>query len=327
MSSSAVEDNAMSSRPKILLLGKSGQVGGDLNPLLAEFSELHAPDRRSLDLFKPDSIREYIQTLRPDVILNAAAYTAVDKAESEPELASAINSVAPGVLAEEAAKLNALLVHYSTDYVFDGTKPEPYVESDPINPLNVYGMTKAGGEHAIKKSNCAHLIFRTSWVYSARGSNFLLTILRLAREREELRIVDDQIGAPTSSESIAQATVEVLKQWLHDDSARPREKSGTYHMTATGYVSWFGFANEIIEQYGKQSLRVRAVIPISSREYPTPARRPLNSRLDCSQISNAFGINLLPWQAGLSSVLGSLVGRNSSREQEALTGPPGVPLK
>lgn len=321
MSSSVGQNSAGISRPKILLLGKSGQVGGDLYPLLSGFSEFHAPDRQTVDLLRPDSIRECIRSFRPDVIVNAAAYTTVDKAESEPELASAINATAPVVLAKEAADLRSLLIHYSTDYVFDGTKTEPYIESDPTNPPNVYGKSKAAGEQAIRNSGCDHLIFRTSWIYAPRGSNFLLTMLKLARERDELRIVDDQIGAPTSSMSIASATVQVLRRWLQDPSMAFR-KSGTYHMTASGYGSWFDFANEIFRQYGKQSLRVRAVIPISSTEYPQPACRPMNSRLDCSKISDAFGVRLPQWQASLSFVIESLSGGTSvAAKHRSVDGP------
>jgi len=311
VSTRSARNEVESPRPKILLLGKTGQVGTELCPLLAEFAELHAADRSALDLLQPSRIREFVRLLKPNVIINAAAYTAVDKAESEPELAAAVNTLAPAVLAEEAAKLGALLVHYSTDYVFDGTKPEPYEESDPANPLNVYGETKAAGEEAIRATGCDHLIFRTSWVYGPRGSNFLLTILRLAREREELRIVDDQIGAPTSSEAIARATVQAVKQCEPGNPSVARPKRGTYHMTASSHVSWFGFASEIIRQCADQSLCLRKIIPISSGEYPTPARRPLNSRLNSSKISKEFGITLPNWHTGLLSVLSHLTDRNT----------------
>lgn len=289
-------------RPRILLTGKAGQVGGDLLPLLPQFAEVLATDRTSLDLTRAEKIRDCVRFFHPDVIINAAAYTAVDKAESEPDLAAAINTTAPGVLAEEAARGRALLIHYSTDYVFDGTKAEPYVESDRINPLNVYGKTKADGEEAICAASCDHLIFRTSWVYSPRGSNFLLTILRLAREREELRIVDDQIGAPTASQSIAAATIEVLKKFLVNASNGSRV-SGTYHLTASGHCSWYGFASEIIRRSDKTSLRVKKVLPIPSSAYPTPARRPQNSQLDCSKIARSFSVQMSDWREGLEDVL------------------------
>jgi len=302
-----IDDQIKIEHPKVLLLGKTGQVGSDLLPLLAGFSELHAPDRRDLDLSHPKCIRDLVRTLQPDVIVNAAAYTAVDKAEGEPEAAATLNTHVPALLAEEAARSRALLIHYSTDYVFDGAKPQPYVESDPVNPQNVYGKTKAAGEDAITASGCRHLIFRTSWVFSPRGSNFLLTILRLAREREELLIVNDQIGAPTSSESIARSSVQVLKQWLGQNLEARGIKTGTYHLTSSGHVSWFDFAREIIRQYGSDSLRVRKITPIYSRDYPTPARRPQNSRLDCSKIEVAYQIVMPHWQTSLSAVLEPLL--------------------
>jgi dTDP-4-dehydrorhamnose reductase len=292
-------------RPKILLIGKSGQVGRDLHPLLAQFARVLAPERHDFDFRQPDSVRNCVRVIRPDMVVNAAAYTAVDKAESEPELARAVNAIGPGILAEEAHKMGALLVHYSTDYVFDGSKTTPYLETDPVNPLNVYGKTKLEGEEAIRNSGCDHLIFRTSWVYSRQGSNFLLTMLRLGRERQELRIVADQIGAPTSSGAVARATVKLLSARL--PGAVP-VNSGTYHMTASGYVSWFGFANAIFESYPSPSdLCVRRVLPIQASDYVTPARRPLNSRLDCSKISTDLGISMPPWQKDLAGVMSSLV--------------------
>lgn len=290
--------------PKILLTGRNGQVGGDLYPLLTKIGEVLATDRSSLDLTRPEKIRQCVRTFRPDVIINAAAYTAVDKAESEPELAHRINAVAPAVFAEEAAKWGALLIHFSTDYVFDGRKTEPYIESDAVNPLNVYGRTKAAGEEAITRAGCAHLILRTSWVYSRRGSNFLMTILRLAREREELRIVDDQIGAPTSTQSIAEASVQALRHCL----ARNRfTESGIYHVTATGSCSWYRFASEIVRSAEIEGSRLRRLLPIPSSEYPTSAIRPLNSRLSCSKIRNAFGIRMPAWRVSLSAVLNASV--------------------
>jgi dTDP-4-dehydrorhamnose reductase len=238
--------------------------------------------------------------MTPDVIVNAAAYTAVDRAESEPELARAINAIAPGVLAEEAARLDAVLVHYSTDYVFDGAKPAPYVESDPPSPLSVYGRTKLEGERAIGASGCRHLTLRTSWVYGARRQNFLLTMLRLAGERRSLRIVDDQIGAPTWCREIAQATASLL--------ARPelaaRSADGLYHLTAAGATSWFGFARAIFESPEMARLRVTppALEAIPASAYPVAARRPANSRLDCGRLVRA-GIRLAPWDAALGRCL------------------------
>jgi dTDP-4-dehydrorhamnose reductase len=291
-------------KTRILLLGGTGQIGGDLRPLLDQF-QVHTPDRRQLDLSRPESIRECVRSFAPQMILNAAAYTAVDRAESEVDLAAAINTVAPAVLAEEAKRTEASLVHYSTDYVFDGTKSSPYVETDPLCPLNVYGKTKADGEEAIRATDCDHVILRTSWVFGPRGSNFLRTILKLAAERNELRIVDDQIGAPTSSESVARATVELIGQWLRA-GRRFEQRSGTYHLTASGYTSWFGFANAIVRRHG--GLCVKKIVPIPSREYPTPARRPLNSRMDCLKIRDAFGISMPEWEEALASALRALKG-------------------
>jgi dTDP-4-dehydrorhamnose reductase len=286
-------------KTRILLLGGTGQVGGDLRPLLDQF-QVHTPDRRQLDLSQSESVRECVRAFAPHMILNAAAYTAVDKAESEPDLAGAINTAAPAVMAEEAKRTGVSLVHYSTDYVFDGTKSSPYVETDPVCPLNVYGKTKADGEAAIRVTGCDHVILRTSWVFSPRGSNFLRTILKLAADRNELRIVDDQIGAPTSSESIAHTTIELIEQWLRG-GRRFEQRSGTYHVTASGYTSWFRFTNEIVQRHG--GLGVKKIVPIPSREYPTPARRPLNSRLDCLKIRNTFGVSMPEWEEGLASVL------------------------
>jgi dTDP-4-dehydrorhamnose reductase len=234
-------------------------------------------------------IGEAVRAANPDVIVNAAAYTAVDKAESEGDLAFAVNAVAPGILAEEARRSGTLLVHYSTDYVFDGSKPTPYVEDDAPNPLNVYGASKLAGERAIAASGCRHLILRTSWVYGPRGSNFLLTILRVARERPELRVVDDQIGAPTSSRAIAHATAQVLRPGAH----------GTYHLSAAGQVSWCGFARAILARAGVAT----PVVPIRSEDYPTAAKRPRNSLLENSRLRADFGVALAPWEAGLEEVM------------------------
>lgn len=302
MSLNAPDDRNRATFPRILLTGKYGQVGGDLYPLLTKMGEVLATNRSRLDLRASEKIRECVRSFQPDVIINAAAYTAVDKAESEPEIAHAVNANAPGVLAEEAARCGALLIHFSTDYVFDGSKREPYLESDSVNPLNIYGRTKAAGEQAITQSGCAHLILRTSWVYSFRGSNFLLTILRLAREREELRIVNDQIGAPTSSQSIAELTAQVLKYCLKQTTSELTTK-GIYHLTAAGHCSWYEFACEILRRASTQDFRVKKVSPIPSTEYPTPALRPLNSRLNCSKLVNAFGLNLMDWQTSLDSVV------------------------
>ena len=282
---------------RILLTGRNGQVGWELERKLAPLGEVIATDRATLDLADPDQIRRVVREAKPDVIVNAAAYTAVDKAESEPELALRINGSAPGVLAEEAKRLGALLVHYSTDYVFDGEKATPYLEDDPPNPLNVYGKTKLEGERAIQASGCRHLILRTSWVYGARGKNFLLTILRLAREGKELRVVDDQLGAPTTSGVIAAATVSLLPGVMKDAQAQ-----SLYHMSAGGATSWYGFAREILIRTGLGN----RVIPISSRQYSAAARRPRNSVLDNGLIIERLGIHLATWMDGLQSALEEL---------------------
>lgn len=292
----------MNHRPNTLLIGKNGQVGYDILPELEKISNVTAIDVETLDLTRPDDVRQFVRSLRPDIVVNAAAYTAVDKAESEPELAEAINATAPEVLAQEVARTGSLLVHYSTDYVFDGTKSDPYVEEDPVCPINAYGRTKAEGEKSIRRAGCRHLIFRTSWVFSYRGNNFLLTILRLARQRDEFRIVNDQIGAPTSSQSLASATVEVLQHILSAGGAD--ENWGTYHMTAAGETSWFGFASEVFRQASPELLnKVPQLHPIPTSEYPTPARRPSNSRLNCEKLRSKFGVILPHWRDSIVRVL------------------------
>lgn len=290
---------------KILLTGINGQVGHALYPKLQSLGEVVALDRSQLDLSKPDHIRDVVRQTKPDLIINPAAYTAVDKAESEPELAYAINGTAPGILAEEAAKLNALLVHYSTDYVFDGTKTTPYTELDETNPLSVYGASKLAGEKAIQEVGANHLIFRTSWVYGAYGKNFMRTILRLAAEKESLRIVADQFGAPTTSETIADATIATLGQWSEI-------KNGIYHLVNSGETSWYGFTQEIIQQYTRLSkekgwsrlkTNIENLIGISTMEYPTPARRPISSRLSTDKLSSTFDIELPQWNDALLTLL------------------------
>lgn len=290
---------------KILLTGINGQVGNALYPKLGSLGEVIAFDRKQLDLADADAIRSLVQSIKPDLIINPAAYTAVDKAESEPDLAYAINATAPGILAQEAAKLGALLVHYSTDYVFDGSKASPYVETDIPNPLGVYGATKLAGEQAILAAGGSHLIFRTSWVYGAYGKNFLRTIIRLATERDHLKIVVDQFGSPTSSESISDATISALKNW--DES-----KNGLYHLVNTGETSWHGFAREIVTRYSElqaeknwPSLKtaVENVSGITTAEYPTPAKRPANSRMEVAKLATNLGVTLPPWQLALEKVL------------------------
>lgn len=283
---------------RILLTGKNGQVGWELQRTLAPLGEVLAFDRTELDLADPDRLVAIVRDAKPDIIVNAAAYTAVDKAESDIDAAMAINAAAPGILAEEAKRLGALLVHYSTDYVFDGTKQGAYVEDDEPNPLNMYGRSKLAGERAIQSTGCRHLILRTSWVYGLRGHNFLRTVLRLAVERDELRIVSDQVGAPTWSRLIAEATMAAL--------ARADPPEGLYHASATGSVSWHGFAAAILSYVPPE--RMPRLIAIPTSDYPLPAARPTNSRLDCSRLAHRFGIGLPSWDTTLSLCLAALDG-------------------
>jgi len=288
---------------KILLVGKNGQVGWELQRTLATLGDVVAIDRQGMDLVNPDSIRNAIRAIRPDLIVNAAAYTAVDKAESEPELAMAINGIAPGIMAEEAKRLGAAMVHYSTDYVFDGTKTSPYTEEDIPNPISVYGKTKLAGEQAVQVVGIPYLIFRTSWVYGLRGRNFLLTILRLAKERDELRIVADQIGAPTWSRMIAEATGQVLSQGASTLVAT----SGIYNLTAASQTSWHGFTKAILDRMSSQGANLSLptphplpnLIPITTSEYPLPAPRPPNSVLLSAKLNRTFCVALPAWDASL----------------------------
>ncbi|HEY1937171.1 MAG TPA: dTDP-4-dehydrorhamnose reductase [Candidatus Angelobacter sp.] len=283
----------------ILLTGATGQVGWELQQSLAVLGNVIAYDHQRFDLSNKDQICDTIRTVRPNVIVNAAAYTAVDRAESEPELVMQINATAPGIMAEEAKRIGAIMVHYSTDYVFDGRKREPYMEDDEPNPLNVYGKSKLAGETAIRAAAGSFLIFRTSWLYGTRGQNFLLTILRLARSRNELRIVDDQYGAPTWSRTIADATANVLHQMI---SKREREISRIFHLSAMGATTWCRFAKRALDQL-KLATRV---IPISTAEYPTPAMRPSNSMLATEELSKSFEIKLPRWETALDQVLREL---------------------
>jgi dTDP-4-dehydrorhamnose reductase len=278
---------------RILLTGRTGQVGRELERRLSPLGQLFAFDHASLDLAIPDQIVARVREVKPDLIVNAAAYTAVDRAESEPWLAAQVNAMAPRILAEEANRLGAALIHYSTDYVFDGAKSTPYVESDSPNPLNAYGKSKLEGERSIQASGCRHLILRTSWVYGMRGTNFLVTILRLARERPELRVVDDQVGAPTWCRDVANATAQLATE------AAAGRAQGLYHLTAAGATSWCGFAREILRVRGIET-PVRAV---SSAEYPTPARRPANSLLSCAAIAARWKLALPGWRTSLASCL------------------------
>lgn len=291
------------SRPssRILLLGANGQIGWELRRTLGALGEVVALDSRALDLTDADAVRARVRAVAPACIVNAAAYTAVDKAESEPERAHAVNALAPGVLAEEAARLNAVLVHYSTDYVFDGSGEAPWREDDATGPLNVYGATKLEGERAIAAAGCRHLVFRTAWVYGLRGSNFLLTMRRLMRERPELKIVADRIGAPTWCRDVAEATAQVLAQVGVCGSAPDDVRWGVYHMTNAGETSWHGFAEAIRELDEFDETVVPAhLLPIPGSDYPTPARRPLNSRLDNDKLARTFGLRLRDWREALA---------------------------
>lgn len=294
---------------KILLTGKNGQVGFELQRSLAPLGELIAVDTGDCNLADVDALRALIDRVKPQVIVNPAAYTAVDKAESEPQLAAAINGAAPGILGQEAKKIGALVVHYSTDYVFDGAKSSPYLETDLANPLNVYGASKWAGEQSLAASGAEHLIFRTSWVFGARGANFVKTMLKLATTQKQLRIVADQFGAPTSAALIADVTAQVLGQFLR----RPRNQpfpSATYHLTAAGRTSWHGFAQEIIGLASAQGIHLNLtpsdILPISTAEYPLPASRPMNSCLDTAKLRHTFGLELPDWRDGLRHVISQL---------------------
>lgn len=286
---------------RILVIGKNGQVGGEFPRLYGSRGDVVLAGRGECDLSSELSIRDLVRRVRPAVIINAAAYTAVDQAERERELCFAINTAAPRVLAQEAATLDALLIHYSTDYVFNGEKAEPYVETDPISPVSVYGASKAAGEAAIAENGGRYLLLRTSWVYGAQGTNFLHTMLRLGSERSQLRVVDDQVGAPTAAAAIAAATVRLVEQYAATGS---HFAAGLYHMTAAGSTSWCGFARAIF------SSGILAAPPqvqaIASSEYPTPAKRPANSVLSNDKFAHAFGFQLPPWQQQLQQVVAAM---------------------
>jgi dTDP-4-dehydrorhamnose reductase len=297
---------------RILLFGRTGQVGWELQRSLQPLGEVVALDSRSAalhaDFAQPDALAATVAAVKPDVIVNAAAYTAVDKAESEPDRARAINALAPGVLARAAAERGAWLVHYSTDYVFDGSGDTPWVEDAPTGPLSVYGRTKLEGEQAIRASGCRHLVLRTSWVYAARGGNFAKTMLRLAAERDALKVIADQVGAPTGAELLADVTAHLLRTATADPGAG---LSGTYHLAAAGETSWHGYATFVIEAARRRGVPIRvapeAVQAIPTAEYPTPARRPLNSRLDTTRLQQRFGLRLPPWQVGVERLLDEIL--------------------
>jgi len=302
-------------KPTILLTGKSGQLGSELNRLLPKLGEVIALERKSLDLLDPEKIRRVMREAKPQLVVNAAAYTAVDAAETDQANALAVNAEGPRLLALETKKIGAMLVHFSTDYVFDGSKRAPYIETDPPNPVNVYGRTKLAGEQAIRNSGAAHLIFRTSWVYATHGRNILLTILRLSTEREELKIVDDQVGAPTCAFDLAEGTTRILAGMVAGDKSQFTfpEASGTYHMTAAGQTTWYEFAKAILEEAGRapqnlpwlasatkgRPLIARRVVPISTEEFRSPTPRPTYSVLSNAHLKQAFGVTLPDWRTQL----------------------------
>ena len=292
---------------KILLLGKNGQVGWELQRALAPLGELVAldfdsPGPLSADFSKPESLAATVQAVRPQIIVNAAAHTAVDKCESEPDVARALNAESPAVLAREAQRLGAWLMHYSTDYVFDGSGTAPWVEDSPTGPLSVYGATKLEGEEAIRASGCRHLILRTSWVYAARGGNFAKTMLKLAKERDRLTVIDDQIGSPTGADLLADITAHALRTALQ----RP-EVAGTYHAVGDGETSWHGYAQHVIEfaRARGETIKVArdAIAPVPTSAFPTPAKRPANSRMNTHKLRTTFGLTLPSWQAGVDRML------------------------
>ena len=293
---------------KILLLGKNGQVGWELQRSLAPLGEVLALDRHSShfcgDLSQPERLAQTVLAYRPDVIVNAAAHTAVDKAESEPDLARTLNAHAPAALAQAAAQIGAWLVHYSTDYVFNGQGEKPWQETDATGPLSVYGQTKLEGEQAIVATCAKHLIFRTSWVYAARGGNFARTMLRLAAERERLTVIDDQRGAPTGADLIADITAHAIRQVM---GLPETSLAGIYHLVAGGETSWHGYASHVIAQARllkpEMGLKVTEIAPVPTSAFPTPAQRPINSRLDTRKLENGFGLVLPPWQQGVNRLL------------------------
>jgi len=304
------------SETRILLTGVIGQVGGELSPLLSSFGSVVAADLPAFDFLDPASVRRFVRECRPHWIVNPAAYTAFDKAESERDLAYAINAEAPRVLGQVAAELGIPVIHFSTDYVFNGSGTKPWVETDETGPLGVYGATKLAGEEALAATGAAHLIFRTSWVYGTRGKNFLLTILPLALQKEELRIVDDQHGAPTWSRDLARMVAHVMGRISKRCSASGRSPAeevravqGVYHAVNAGETTWFGFAQEFLRlaAAARPGAKIARLVPISSSEYPTPAKRPANSRLDCSRLREVFGFTMPAWQDSSAAVVSEVL--------------------
>lgn len=294
----------------ILLFGASGQVGWELHRALLPLGEVHVPPRHEADFAQPFALGRMVHAIEPEIIINAAAYTAVDPAETEREIAFCVNAEAPAALAAAARDTGALLVHYSSDYVFDGSKAGPYTEADAPEPLSAYGHSKLAGDQAIESSGADYLIFRTSWVYSARGKNFVKTIIRLAAEREELRVVSDQVGAPTWARLIADTTAQALAQ-VRSEQARGSFRSGLYNLASGGNTSWYGFALAIVERMQRdptwsESLKTERVVPIPAVDYPLPAKRPANSRLDCTALTQRFGLIMPDWEVCLDLCLAEL---------------------
>jgi dTDP-4-dehydrorhamnose reductase len=293
----------------ILVIGKNGQVGTELPAALRGLGQVTALGRTDMDLTDADAIRTAIRAVKPSIIINAAGYTIVDKAESEPDLAMQVNAVAPGIMAEESKRLGALLVHYSTDYVFDGTKSTPYVENDAPNPVNTYGRTKLEGERAIAMTDCRHLILRTSWIYSATGTNFVLTMLRLGREKKELAIVEDQFGSPTSAKALAQATAALLERYTGSAT-----QNGIFHLSATGYVSRLDFTRKIfaVAQQLSGNTDVWAELrATTTAQYPLPAARPLNAATSKEKVQQVFGVTMESWEAQLAAFLQEVIPRRA----------------
>jgi dTDP-4-dehydrorhamnose reductase len=305
------ESPTTATNPRVLIVGNAGQLGRELEKIFTGYGPIVGVDRESVDLADTEKTRELVRRTAPDIILNAAAYTAVDRAESERDLAYAINEQAPRVLAEEAHRHDAIFVHYSTDYIFDGGKSEPkstpWIESDTPNPLNVYGASKLAGEQAVENTGGKFLIFRTSWVYGPHGNNFLLTMLRLARERDRLSIVDDQIGGPTTSIELARVTHSIVTGILAGSFGAPEDWTGLYHMTCGGSVSWFGFAQAVFARAAALlALKPPTLTPIATKDYPTPAARPRYSVLSNAKLHARFNVALLPWESALEETLQAL---------------------